>query len=86
METDRHSLSGIWWAAMLASERAKRALCSVAWKTSQYGRIWEYLRRDFDVEARFETIEDKVSRPAVPGGFGRCGLQPVWCWPNRADE
>ena len=33
---------------------------SVAWKTSQYGRIWEYLRRDFDVEARFETIEDKV--------------------------
>ena len=23
----------------------------VAWKTSQYGRIWEYLRRDFDVEA-----------------------------------
>ena len=22
----------------------------VAWKTSQYGRIWEYLRKDFDVE------------------------------------
>ncbi len=26
----------------------------------RYGRIWEYLRREFDVEARFETIEDKV--------------------------
>lgn len=24
----------------------------VAWKTSQYGRIWEYLRKDFDVEVR----------------------------------
>ena len=28
---------------------------------SQYGRVWEYLRREFDVEARFETIEDKVN-------------------------
>ena len=26
----------------------------------RYGRIWEYLRREFDVETRFETIEDKV--------------------------
>lgn len=33
----------------------------VAWKTSQYGRIWEYLRRDFDVEARFETLSDKLT-------------------------
>ena len=25
----------------------------VAWKTSQYGRIWEYLRKDFDVEVPY---------------------------------
>lgn len=37
----------------------------VAWKTSQYGRIWEYLRREFDMESRFETIEDKVRNAAA---------------------
>ena len=33
----------------------------VAWKTSQYGRIWEYLRRDFDVEVR--TITQCILSP-----------------------
>lgn len=32
----------------------------------RYGRIWEYLRREFDVETRFETIEDKVRSDTPP--------------------
>ncbi len=55
MSAVRHLMG--WNAGIRAGQAC---VCSVAWKTSQYGRIWEYLRRDFDVEARFETIEDKV--------------------------
>jgi hypothetical protein len=45
----------------------------------RYGRIWEYLRREFDVETRFETIEDKV-RVARIHLFMPTPHHPLPCW------
>jgi uncharacterized Rmd1/YagE family protein len=37
-----------------------------AWKYAQYGPIWEGLRNEFELEARFQTLDLKVGRQAVP--------------------
>ena len=33
----------------------------IAWKYVQYGRIWEHLRSELEVEQRFETLDMKLA-------------------------
>lgn len=35
-----------------------------AWKYAQYGPIWDGLRSEFELDARFQTMDLKVSPPA----------------------
>lgn len=33
----------------------------IAWKYAQYGRIWEYLRSELEMESRFKTLDMKLN-------------------------
>lgn len=50
----------IWWTRSDA-----------AWKNANYAQIWEFLRDDFELDERFESLDFKLN------------IIQVWCWPAR---
>eukprot|EP00951_Prasinocladus_malaysianus_P037837 scaffold409784_cov23-Prasinocladus_malaysianus.AAC.1 len=48
-----------------------------AWKYAQYGPIWEGLRAEFELDARFQTLDLKVREIATTGEI--FGTSTEWC-------